>query len=90
MHQCLKGTEIKGSATSKTSEYRPVAATSPSGTRTLAQPDDRTGSESVCQVSMQPSTDGYGHACRGNRVDENPSTSTRDVAREVQVSKTKV
>ncbi|CAH2008968.1 unnamed protein product [Acanthoscelides obtectus] len=32
---------------------------------------------------MQPSTD-------GNRVDENPSTSTRDVAREVQVSKTKV
>ncbi|CAH1966697.1 unnamed protein product [Acanthoscelides obtectus] len=32
---------------------------------------------------MQPSTD-------GNRVDENPSTSTRDLAREVQVSKTKV
>ncbi|CAH2011645.1 unnamed protein product [Acanthoscelides obtectus] len=27
---------------------------------------------------------------KGNRVDENPSTSTRDVAREVQVSKTKV
>ncbi|CAH2019449.1 unnamed protein product [Acanthoscelides obtectus] len=32
---------------------------------------------------MQPSTD-------ANRIDENPSTSTRDVAREVQVSKTKV